>query len=279
MFDFDGTVTEKGQAAPEKEMAGFLTALAEKMPIAFCTGRQLESFERHGLEALIKAIDPEKLEPFLENLFLIAENGAIGYAFNTELDRFEEFYCENWPNSFISRPDLKTILQEKVKDFGYVHDDLHRRVIVIRTVYTGTREVKKTYEYSAKIRLACIEVLKEIDPDFEDYLHVGDSGIGVVICPADADKNNGIRRFGEYLREKKSFEFDDNFREILVIGDRHQEGGNDYYFLNGQYGTPYTVGDAEVTGAFPKKVYDENENQLFNAEGTKFLIEKVLART
>ena len=61
--------------------------------------------------------------------------------------------------------------------------------------------------------------------------------------------------------------------EILVAGDNPQKGGNDYYFLNGKYGTPFTVGfDPENGAEFPLKVFDKSEKQLLNRDGTLYLL-------
>ena len=46
MMDFDGTVTNKDSVVPSKIMTKKLIEMARKMPIAFCTGRQLESFKK-----------------------------------------------------------------------------------------------------------------------------------------------------------------------------------------------------------------------------------------
>ena len=62
MFDFDGTITGKGQYYPSAEMVDTLVRLSQIMPIGFCTGRQLESFERHGLDEILQQIDKVKRE-------------------------------------------------------------------------------------------------------------------------------------------------------------------------------------------------------------------------
>ena len=62
------------------------------MPIGFCTGRQLESFERNGLNEIVEKMDLDKKDKFLENLYLFGENGALGYDFNPQTQKFEEFY-------------------------------------------------------------------------------------------------------------------------------------------------------------------------------------------
>lgn len=278
MFDFDGTITEKGVYYPSQEMADVLVNLANKMPIAFCTGRQLESFERHGLAILLEEIDEKKREGFLKNLHLMAENGSMGYYFKPETQKFEEFYRAKWPSNFVEKADLMAELDEAVKGLGSLYYEAHRIVIVVRTRLNDVegRNVDEIYELSNQIEKVIRGVLEQISPDYGDYLHVGNSGIGVLVCPADGDKDTGIRKFAEYLKEARGYEFGPEAREILVVGDRPMPGGNDEYFLNGKYGTAYSVGGLVDGQAWPKPVIDDVGKRLVHEGGTKFLLREIL---
>lgn len=281
MFDFDGTITEKGAYYPSREMADVLVDLANTMPIAFCTGRQLESFERHGLAILLEEIDEDKRDKFLQNLHLIAENGSMGYNFNPETHKFEEFYRAKWPSAFVERADLMEELSEKVKDLGAVYYEAHRVVVVVRTRLhdVAGRDISEVYDLSDQIYEVIKGVLKEISPDYGDYLHIGNAGIGVLVCPADGDKDAGIKKFAEFLKETRGYEFDDVAREILVVGDRPMPGGNDEYFLNGSYGTPYSVGGLVEGREWPKPVLDDGGVRLMHEKGTRYLLEKILGKS
>lgn len=281
MFDFDGTITEKGQYAPPQQLADALVDLSQKIPIAFCTGRQLESFERRGLNELLEEINDENRDLFLKNLFLFAENGSIGYRFNTDKNDFEEFYRIEWPVNFIDADKLRATLDEDVKEYGSVYYNAHRIVVVIRTRLHDTedRDVDEVYDLSEKIYEVTIKTLRKFDADFERYVHVGNSGIGVVICPANGDKDTGIKKFAKFLNEKRGLKIDKNAREIMVVGDRPMPGGNDYYFLNGRYGTPFTVGNFDSSQKFPKPVLGAEGKHLLHAEGTLFLISQILRGT
>jgi HAD superfamily hydrolase (TIGR01484 family) len=294
MFDFDGTITEKGVYAPSQEMADALVRLARKMPIAFCTGRQLESFEDHGLHFLIEEIEPGSLHGFFENLYLMAENGSIGYRFNTELDEFEEFYRVDWPEDFIDRQKFMDDMNEAAKKYGMVIYDAHRAGFAIRTnktrlhfkdptdssdanVLIKNPHINEVYELADKIYEIVVDYLAGISGDYEDFLHVGNAGIGVLICPAKGDKDNGIREFGEYLAREKGVDFEDSeFREIMVVGDKPEVGGNDHYFLRGDYGTAFSVGNLVAGSDWPLPVIDDREKRLLHAEGTMWLARKVL---
>lgn len=274
MFDFDGTVTEKGYYTPPPEMLASLVKLAKKMPIAFCTGRQFESFERRGLKSLLEGLNAEQAEKFLGNLFLIAENGSVGYAYNPGQKQFEEFYKADWPEEFIKREELSGILSREIAHYGDMLDSGHRVVLVMRTnLYDGDHtNFEAVYALSDQIHLVCKRVLNEINPNYEKHLHIGNSGIGVIITPAHSDKDEGIRRFGEYLKKHRGMEFDKQYTEILAVGDSPQEGGNDQFFLSGRFGTPFTVGHLNPDISRLESVFDASGQRLSNARGTVHLV-------
>lgn len=274
MFDFDGTVTEKGYYIPPPELVAALVKLTDKMPMAFCTGRQLESFERTGLTNLLQGLSPDAAEKFLRNLFLIAENGSVGYAYNSELKKFEEFYQASWPEEFIKRKELSAILSREIAHYGDMLDSGHRVVLVMRTnLYDGDHtNVEAVYALSDQIYMVCKRILSEFDPNYEKYLHIGNSGIGVIISPAHSDKDEGVQRFGEYLKTQRGMEFDKQYTQILVVGDSPHDEGNDRYFLSGRFGTPFTVGELNPEISRLQIVTDDSGERLLNAKGTLHLV-------
>ncbi len=276
MFDFDGTITRKGEYVPPRAVVDALVDLSQKIPIGFCTGRQLESFEHRGLNELLKEIEPEKRKSFLENLFLFAENGAIGYDFNAEKEIFEEFYRVEWPEEFIVKSELKETLRESIKDYGDVYDDAHRVVIVMRTNAHDEGNAEEIYMLSEKLYEITLKILGNFSQNFEKFLHAGNSGIGVIVGPANGDKDYAITKFAELLSEKRRLNFEEDLRDILVVGDSPQKGGNDHYFLRGKYATAYTVGQKTDEAKYPIPVMDESGKKLFNADGTLYLLKQLL---
>lgn len=276
MFDFDGTITEHGNYEPDREVAYRLTRLALKMPIAFCTGRQLESFMEHGFQTLMDSIPKNFHEAFLKNLHLIAENGSIGYSYSLDLGEFEEFYRVDWPEKYIERKHLMNQLNEAVSEYGEVYFKKHRIIVVIRTHGHHSGDIGLIAGYSSKIFDICHDVLSEFDEDYMKKLHLGDSGIGVVVCPANGDKDTGIKEFAKFLEKNRGFDLGENAKHIIAIGDRPEERGNDHYFLNGKFGTPFTV-DGIVKGAkHPTTVHNESGELIKGPEATVYLIDALL---
>lgn len=278
MLDFDGTVTERGVYSPSPETVETLARVAQKIPIGFCTGRELKSFLKRGFSSIVHKIDEERRVKLLENLFLFAENGAFGYEFDNEKGCFEEFYRVDWPDEFICKHELKKQLIPRISEFGEFCENAHEIIAVFRThlAYVEDRNADDIYSLSSKMYDICLDFLKEFDPDFEKHLHLGNSGIGVVIGPAEGDKDQAILKFSEILRDKRGMDFDDRASEILVIGDSPLPDGNDHYFLKGDFGTPYTVGPEVEGSKFPIPAVKDTGERLYNEKGTVHLLKKLI---
>jgi len=278
IFDFDGTVTEKGIPEMNPEMMKALIKLAKKMPIGFCTGRNLESFLRRGLDQLTNYLNDDERDEVLKNIYLLAENGSVGYFFNTDINTYEEFYRVDWPDSLISMEKLKLDLSEKVKEWGNLFENAHKAVVVYRTVFYDieNRDADEVYAFSQKIYEVIVGYLESVSENYENFLHVGDAGLGVLVIPADGDKDAGIKRFAQYFSDKFGTSFGENLKNIMVVGDRPQKGGNDYYLLNSGLGTVFTVGDLGEGKYPPTPVTGEDGERIFNGKGTLHIIKKVL---
>lgn len=273
-MDFDGTVTEKGNKYPSKKMVEVLFRTAKKVPIAFCTGRELGGFVEHGLKTILKEIKKEvEAQKFLRNFCVLAENGSIGYFFDEKTNRFKEIYHVKWPKKFFSRKKLLGKLQKVIGKNGKVMN-VHQISVVMRSHLSSDDKIKKVYERSEKNYKAVTKFLSKIDPDYEKFLHVGNSGIGIIVLPANGDKDNGIKRFAEYLFKNKKIKFSENFKEIMCIGDQPKYSGNDHYLLKGKYGTPFTVGDYEKNKILPFPVLNKQGKRLLHAKGTAYLLQK-----
>lgn len=275
IMDFDGTVTKKGSISPSEKMIKKLVALAGKVPIAFCTGRQLESFQKRGLSVILKAVPRAERKKILGNIFLLGENGSIGYFYDQKSGKYKEFYRAKWPDEFIKKSELKKMLADKVSKYGELIN-VHRVIVVMRAHNLDDVLIADVYKRSSKMFKICDKALCARGKNYEKFLHLGDSGIGVIVCPAGGDKDTGIKKFAEYLARKRGMKFGKNLREILVIGDSAKKTGNDYYFLRGKYGTPFTVGYYSRKNKYPFPVLDKNNKRLLYDKGTLHLLEHFL---
>jgi len=283
MVDYDGTLTKPGVWQVEKKTASAIgRLLAADFPIAVCTGRQIESFEKRFGE-MIDFIREEFGDEVLANLYLLAENGAVGYEYKkggSDAGKWEMFYIAAWPKE-VPRDDFEKKLYKLVEDKAEILS--HLVPIVIAPLGRLSMKFEDIKKKSAGIFKIAVKFMKNYKSAVAgktayDFLHIGDSGLGCLICPAEGDKDSAIKVFYEFLKDKKGVKFSEDapYREILAVGDNPQKNGNDYYFLNGRYGTPFTVGaEPEKDSEYPLKVIDESEKQLFNDDGTLYLLEQI----
>lgn len=327
MFDYDGTLTENGVWTVDPKIAQRIgSLLSAGFPMAVCTGRQLDSFDKRFMPTL-ESIRLDFGEDVLKNFYFMGENGAIGYEYvsckndeagntganneninnkNVSSNGFWDgiadnspagsgsshwriFYEAKWPeevpkDKFLS--GLRRLIEDRV-DFLP-----HLIPIVVGPTGRYDMQLADVNSASAEIHTIVVKYMSEFDAvgggTASDYLHVGDSGLGVLICPADGDKDSAVPVFRDFLRSR-GVEFSGgspsiggDCREIMVVGDSHGKNGNDYYFLNGKYGTSFGVGnegldERDPSVEWPILVTDDEGNRLFNGTGTLYLLDKLCA--
>lgn len=314
MFDYDGTLTERGVWVVDDEVAGRMGELLRVgFPIAVCTGRQLNSFVGR-FRVTFDYIRGKFGDEAVRNLYLLAENGAVGYEFDlaegasaegaSAEDNWKMFYMLKWPKE-VPKEDFEARLYALLK--GKVEILTHHVPIVLAPLGRQKMSIDELNKASVEVFKIASDFMKSYEVGVEagtaagktamDFLHIGDSGLGCLVCPAEGDKDSAIRIFWEFLKERgmhgvrgvrgvhgvRGVNFSEKCvaeggacREIMVAGDSPQKNGNDYYFLNGRYGTAFSVGsDPEPGSEWPVVVVDELGGRLLNSRGVLYLLNKL----
>lgn len=232
MFDIDGTLTEIGKGEIPEPLARKLAELSLEVPLAFATGRSLESF-LPKLEQILKySPDPEKSRI---NWHGIGENGALGYFYDPKTQDYKEFYRIEWPDDVINREELREKLVKRLGNLLH-STDLRVTQLLLRPRWDEGDTVEDNIEpRTAEIKKIAEEVIAEYEG--ADQFDILDSSIAVHLSPKHANKDKGIIEFAKHLGIELPA------REILIIGDQAGEGRNDHELLRGEYGTPFTAGD------------------------------------
>jgi len=294
MFDYDGTLTEKGIWEIDQALAERMgELLVAGFPLAICTGRQLDSFEKR-FGPTFRMIREKFGDEAAGRLYFLAENGAVGYEYDfsdtagsgSDSDSdgsWRIFYQAEWPSA-VPKKEFESGLEEILR--GKVEFLTHLVPIVIAPLGRYDMDISVLNKASSEV----FKIAHEYASKFEalgggnalDHLHIGDSGLGVLICPADGDKDSAVRVFWELLSARgvkfleKSPLDGGSCREIMVVGDSPQKRGNDYYFLNGRYGTAFSVGvEPEAGSEWPIVVRDESGEPIMNSRGTLALLNKL----
>lgn len=215
-FDLDDTLAVTKSPITD-HMGELLGRLLEKYQVCVISGGKFGQFEKQLLANLY-------VEPgLLKNLHIMPTCGTRYYRYKTNDGKWEEQYAED-----LSEADKKlivTVLTEGAKELGYWEAKPYGDIIEDR----GSQ-----ITFSALGQQAPAEAKYKWDPDgvkkhkLRDYaaprlshLEVRVGGTtSVDVTNVGIDKAYGMKKLMEALGVKKE--------DIFFIGDRLEEGGNDY---------------------------------------------------
>lgn len=269
LFDIDGTLTIRG----DEFMPGFmhqpLAEMALRAPMGVCTARRFSHAYEKLAPMFMKSSNPLKSQ---ENWILICENGGIGYVFDPVKKKYEEFFRVD----FFYDNEQKNNIYEQIK--SALGDKLgvsfqNEVSLVFRPIRLDDTDREELAKRSHELAMMIKEILPKYDP--KSVLRIGDSGIGVVVFPYTGNKENGTAMFAKYLSKKNGHKFSPNLQEIVVVGDQPIPGGNDEFFLDGKYGTPFTVGEVHPQNLLPLPVYKSDNEIIKGPQGTLTLLQQL----
>jgi len=222
-FDLDGTLAPSKSPLPDR-MGCALDELLNTYHVCVISGGKFGQFEKQLL-ANLKS-DPERLE----RLHLMPTCGTRYYRYDSTKTDWKQIYAEDFTPEQKAR--IIEVITKVAKDLGYEEKETWGDIIEDRgsqvtwsalgqdiVDHLGEEGVRRKEEWDAdnakknKMRDAAAELL----PEFE--VRVG--GVtSIDITRPGIDKAYGMKKIMEML--------DIGMGEILFIGDRVQEGGNDY---------------------------------------------------
>lgn len=222
-FDLDGTLADSKSRADDR-MTGLLNELLEKFHVCVISGGKFEQFEKQLLSNL-KA-DPDKLE----KLHLMPTCGTRYYAYDMTKPGWHQVYAENFTED--QKDKIIKALNKGFDDLGYREKQIYGETIEDRGSQVtfsvlgqdivdvlgkeGVRQ-KEEWDPDNKKKLELRDYIAPLIPEFE--VRVG--GVtSIDVTKLGIDKAYGMKKLCEIL------EIDQD--DILFIGDRLQEGGNDY---------------------------------------------------
>jgi hypothetical protein len=215
-FDLDGTLAPSKSALPDR-MADLLNRLLDNFQVCVISGGKFGQFEKQLLGNL-KA-DPAKLE----KLHLMPTCGTRYYIYELDKADWHEVYAEDFTAS--EKEKIITSLQAGIKEAGFDKEKTWGEQIEDR----GSQ-----ITFSALGQEAPVEAKEEWDPDNSKKLKVRDlvaakipefevrtgGATSIDVTKLGIDKAYGMNKLMEILDISKE--------DILFMGDRMQEGGNDY---------------------------------------------------
>jgi HAD superfamily hydrolase (TIGR01484 family) len=222
-FDLDGTLAPSKSPADDR-MTTLLARLMDKFEVCVISGGKFEQFEKQLLGNM--EASPSQLEKF----HIMPTCGTRYYNYDMADAKWHKVYAEDF-----TEPEKKKIIAALNKGF----DDLNMRE---KKTYGETIEDRGSQvtfsvlgqDIVDELGMEGVRLKEEWDPDnkkknkLRDYIaplipefEVRVGGVtSIDVTKKGIDKAYGMRKLMEMLEISKE--------DILFIGDRLQEGGNDY---------------------------------------------------
>lgn len=242
-FDLDDTLAVTKSAISDR-MSELLGELLKTHQVCIISGGWLPQFEK-------QVIDNLNIEHhYLQNLHLMPTCGTRYYRYNDIDKKWKLIYAEDLSDK--ERKDIIRIVEEAAKamnlwtdnPYGEIIEDRQSQISISMLGQKAPAEKKyEWYEKNNAKRLKLRAVIDEKLPDFE----VRAGGTTTLdITRIGIDKAYGMEKLINELEVSKD--------EILFVGDKLQEGGNDY----------------------PVKAFGIDCIEVRNHEDTELVIETVL---
>ena len=222
-FDLDGTLAPSKSPLPDR-MGAALERLLEHYHVCVISGGKFEQFKK-------QLIDNLKASPAqLERLHIMPTCGTRYMKYNVASGEWEKVYAEDFTEA--QKQEIIAVLEKVVKELGYEEKKLYGKVIedrgsqiswsalgqdVVDELGLEGVALKEAWDPDNKKKAAIREAAQALLPDFE----VRAGGLTTIdITKPGIDKAYGMQKLMDVLGIGKE--------EILFIGDRLSEGGNDY---------------------------------------------------
>jgi phosphomannomutase len=215
-FDLDGTLAESKSALTDK-MSGLLSGLLETYHVCVISGGKFGQFEKQLLANL--QVEPMKLE----KLHLMPTCGTRYYVHQIADGSWKQVYAEDFTSE--QKDKIIAALEKGIDALGYreakpwgdLIEDRGSQITFSALGQEAPVKVKEEWDPDNKKKGKLRDYVAELIPEFE--VRSGGS-TSIDVTKLGIDKAYGMHKLMEILE----LSIDD----ILFVGDRLDEGGNDY---------------------------------------------------
>lgn len=222
-FDLDGTLAPSKSPLPDK-IGELLDELLAKFQVCIISGGKYELFQRQVLANLQSSPDR------LVNLHLMPTSGTRYFTYDENKGDWHQNYAENIPHD--QRKKIIAALNEGLDESGYREKKLYGDIIedrdsqitlsilgqeIVEELGPKGLKMKEEWDPTGEKKLKLRDTIAPKIPDFE-VRAAGATSIDVT--RPGIDKAYGMRKLMEHLDLDK--------KDILFLGDKLIEGGNDY---------------------------------------------------
>lgn len=215
-FDLDGTLAES-KSALEDRMGELLNVLLDKFHVCVISGGKFGQFEKQLLSNL-------KAEPMkLEKLHIMPTCGTRYCVFEVAKGHWCEVYAEDFTEA--QKEKIIEALNKGVDALGYreqkpwgdLIEDRGSQITFSALGQEAPVKAKEDWDPDGNKKRKLCACVAELIPEFE--VRAGGS-TSIDVTKLGIDKAYGMQKLMEVLDASKD--------DILFVGDRLYEGGNDY---------------------------------------------------
>lgn len=222
-FDLDGTLADSKSQVSDR-MSETLNKLLEKFQVCVISGGKFEQFQKQLLSNF--NAEPAKLE----RLHIMPTCGTRYYRYDLTSQAWHQIYAEDFTEA--QKAKIIAALNKGFDDLGYREKKTYGECIedrgsqvtfsvlgqdIVDVLGKEGVRIKEAWDPDNKKKEELRDYIAPLIPDFE--VRVG--GVtSIDVTKKGIDKAYGMKKLMEVLKIDKE--------EILFIGDRLQEGGNDY---------------------------------------------------
>lgn len=215
-FDLDDTLAVTKSPVSDR-MAGLLVQLLDKYDVCIISGGRFEQFKQQVVDRL------EATPRQLARLHLMPTCGTRYYRFDEVTGEWTKVYSQDLTAE--QKREIVRVLEKSARELGLWEEKPHGEIIEDRGSQItlsalgqkAPAEAKYAWDPDGKKKHAIRDLAAPQLPDLEVRVG-GTTSIDVTII--GIDKAYGMKKLTEVLGIDKS--------EILFLGDKLEEGGNDY---------------------------------------------------
>lgn len=215
-FDLDGTLAESKSALPDR-MGELMIQLLDRYQVCVISGGKFGQFEKQ----LLANLHATPIQ--LERLHIMPTCGTRYHTYNLSTGDWDLNYAEDFTKE--EKAKIVAALEEGIDEldlrekepWGDLIEDRGSQITFSALGQEAPVHAKEAWDPDSKKKHALRSVVAEKIPEFE--VRTGGS-TSIDITKLGIDKAYGMRRLIELTEVPQE--------DILFVGDRLEEGGNDY---------------------------------------------------
>lgn len=220
-FDVDDTLV-KSKNPVTNEMRDLLARLLEKYEVAIISGSRYELFQTNIIQPLSEVAGDS-----LKHMHILPTCGTRYYTYQGDADEWKLEYAEDFSEE--QKAEIIEVCERKAKEFGLWPENPHGEVVedrlsqIAMSLLGQQAPAEEKYEWYDKNKEEAYRLTEAIAKELPDYEVRYGGTTTVDITGKGIDKAYGMQKLLDALNLEKS--------DALFIGDRLEEGGNDYPVL------------------------------------------------